>query len=612
MNIFALPSLFSGVAVLLLGSFIFFRETRSPLNRIFILLCVSLALWSLAEFGYRQADSYNTAYFWLKLSDLSFIVAPLLLHFVLFFTQESKLFQNRLTYTVMYAPALMIILLTLTSNAVGGEPVRQYWGWTYSIPEDSLVYSISYAWAYGLGILSVYLCLLYYLKQSDVKKKQQAKYVFIGLTIPLASGLVTEWLLPMLQITVPESTATAFAVTVACAGYAIWRYELFAITAATAAEGIISTMPDSLLLVGPDQRITMANPAALETLGYGEDELVGQHVEAIFTAQELDTSMFTGRNTDYPAGRGVVSAETSLRTKTGSSIPISLATSVMRDKEGVFQGTICIGRDITELKLAEEEKHRMEEQLRTTGRLAAVGELSAGVAHELNNPLAAIQAFAQFLVSRKDLDETTKRDVETIYREAQRATRITENLLSFAGVNSLQKRLVSLNEIVERSLKLHTHLMKASGIEVEMELELAPDLPMTMADPEQMQQVFANLIRNAEQAMTGVRGGGKLRVKTNRVGESLQVAFSDDGPGISDENAKSLFDPFFTTRDVGEGTGLGLSICYGIVEGHGGHIYTSSKHGQGATFIIEIPIISDTPGLDVGTGRTQAAAKSPV
>jgi signal transduction histidine kinase len=135
---------------------------------------------------------------------------------------------------------------------------------------------------------------------------------------------------------------------------------------------------------------------------------------------------------------------------------------------------------------------------------------------------------------------------------------------------------------------------------------------MTLADPEQLQQVFANLIRNAEQAMAEACRGGKLRVKTNRVGESLQIAFSDDGPGISEQNAKSLFDPFFTTRDVGEGTGLGLSICYGIIEGHGGHIYVSSKPGQGATFIIEIPVVSETPGHDSGTGKPKATAKSPV
>jgi len=568
-----------------------------------MLLCASLALWALAEYGYRQADNYETAYFWLKLSDLSFIVAPLLLHFVLVFTGEAKLFQSRLTYMAMYAPALMIILLSLTTNTIGGEPVRQYWGWTYTIPEDSLVYSISYAWGYGLGVMSVYLCLLYYLKQSDIKRKQQAKYMFIGLLVPLASGLVTEWLLPMLQITVPESTTTAFAVTCACAGYAIWKFELFAITPTTAADNIISMMPDSLLLVDHERRIKMANPAALETLGYGAGELVGQNIEMIFADRGGDLIVYTGNDFDDPAYRGAVNAETSFRTKACNTIPISLSTSVMRDKDGSLQGTIYIGRDITELKLAEEERRRMEEQLQTADRLAAVGELSAGVAHELNNPLAAIQAFAQFLASRKDLDETVKGDVETIYREAQRATRITGNLLSFAVRDCPQRCPVSLNEIIERTVRLHTYLMKAGNIEVAM--ELSPDLPVTMADSERMQQVFSNLIRNAEQAMAET-GGGTLRIQTNRVNEAIRIIFADDGPGISAENVKCIFDPFFTTRDVGEGTGLGLSICFGIIEGHGGHIYVDSKPGEGATFVIEIPIVAESPSSVEMVGLPQA------
>lgn len=504
---------------------------------------------------------------------------------------------------VMYAPALMIVLLAFTTNTIGDEPVRQYWGWTYTIPEDSLVYSISYTWGYGMAILSVYLCLLYYLKQSDIKKKQQAKYVFIGLLVPLASGLITERLLPMLQITVPELTTVAFTVACGCAGYAIWKYELFAITPTTAADGIISMMPDSLLLVDHERRIKMANPAALETLGYGEGELVGQDIETIFIERDEDSTICEGEYFDGPESRRTASAETSFRTKAGGSIPISLSTSVMRDREGSLQGTIYIGRDITELKLAEEERRRMEEQLQTAGRLSAVGELSAGVAHELNNPLAAIQAFAQFLASRKDLDETMKGDVETIYREAQRATRITGNLLSFAMKNCPQKSPVSLNEIIERSVKLHTYLMKASNIEVAM--ELFSDLPMTMVDTEQMQQVFLNLIRNAEEAMAEA-GGGTLRIKTSRVNETIQIIFSDDGPGISEDNMKSIFDPFFTTKDVGEGAGLGLSICFGIIKGHGGHIYVDSKPGEGATFMIEIPIVAGNPSSTEIVGLPQA------
>ncbi len=247
-------------------------------------------------------------------------------------------------------------------------------------------------------------------------------------------------------------------------------------------------------------------------------------------------------------------------------------------------GIVANFRDITDRK-------RMEQQLQLAGRLAAVGELAAGIAHELNNPLTAVQAFAQFLTDRDNLDETVKSDVETIYREAQRATRITASLLRFARRHKPDKRLISINEAIEKALELHAYRLKLSNIEVLV--ELAPDLPMTMADSDQMHQAFVNIISNAEQAMTEAHSKGKLSVKTQRVGEMVQAAFTDDGPGIPEDDLKSIFDPFFTTKGVGKGTGLGLSICYGIVEEHGGHMYARSKPGKGATFVVEIPIVSE-------------------
>jgi two-component system NtrC family sensor kinase len=246
--------------------------------------------------------------------------------------------------------------------------------------------------------------------------------------------------------------------------------------------------------------------------------------------------------------------------------------------------------DITEKIQAEEEAQRLEQQLQLAGRLAAVGELAAGVAHELNNPLTAVQAFAQLLVSRDDLDESVKKDLETIYREAQRATKITGNLLSFARRHKPEKKLVSINMIMEESLELHAYRMKLNNIEVNKNLDAK--LPMTMADPHQIQQVFVNIITNAEQAIVETSNTGNLWVKTRALDGMVRITFRDDGSGIAEEDLENVFDPFFTTKDVGRGTGLGLSICYGIIDGHGGRIYAESKPGEGATFVVEIPLVS--------------------
>jgi len=286
-------------------------------------------------------------------------------------------------------------------------------------------------------------------------------------------------------------------------------------------------------------------------------------------------------------------------------------------RDYIMKGNLARLTPVIERELAESdlrrERRQMEEdtlrmglQLQLAGRLAAVGELAAGVAHELNNPLAAIQAFAQFLAENHSLDEATKRDVQTIYKEAQRASRITSNLLSFARRHKPEKELIAINEIIARSLELHAYQLKVNNIEVVVEAD--PDLPMTMADSQQIHQVFVNLIRNAEQAMTEAHGGGTLRVEAEAVGDMIRIAFSDDGPGIPEDNLKGIFDPFFTTKGVGKGTGLGLSICYGIIQEHSGRLYATSGRREGATFVVELPIVSDnTPASHRADSLNSAA-----
>jgi len=217
-----------------------------------------------------------------------------------------------------------------------------------------------------------------------------------------------------------------------------------------------------------------------------------------------------------------------------------------------------------------------------------IAELASRVAHELNNPLATVLVYVQLLLARGNIDEITKEGLGTIYREAQRASAITADLLCFARRGKPEKQLISIQEVIQRSLELHIPHLKANNIEVVVKLQ--PDIPKTMADPYQMQQVFANIIANAEQAMTEAHGKGRLHIKAQVADELIRITFDDDGPGIPRHNLKSIFDPFFTTR--GTGLGLGLSICCAILEGHGGCIYATNRPERGATFVVELPIIA--------------------
>ncbi len=344
---------------------------------------------------------------------------------------------------------------------------------------------------------------------------------------------------------------------------------------------------NEVIVVAQDGMLKFCNSRAIGILGYSSEELATKpFLEFIHPDdQQIVAERYIARlrGEEVPSTYSFRAVD-----RTGNTRWVEINAVVINWEDR--PATLTFLTDITERKKVEELKKEMEEQLHLAGRLAAVGELAAGVAHELNNPIAAIQMYAEFLSQSNDLDEATKKDLKTIYGEAIRASKITGNLLSFARKHEPKKRLISINEAIEKTLELRGHQMKVNNIDLLMELQ--PDLPVTVADPNEMQQVFMNIIINAEQAMLEAHGRGKLHIQTKSANGRIKVALTDDGPGISEENLKRIFDPFFTTKPVGKGTGLGLSICFGIVQRHGGHIYARSKLGQGATFVVELPIVS--------------------
>lgn len=230
----------------------------------------------------------------------------------------------------------------------------------------------------------------------------------------------------------------------------------------------------------------------------------------------------------------------------------------------------------------------MQDQLVQAEKLSAVGELVSGVAHELNNPLTAVIGYAELL--RADLtDEQAKKDIDNILRSAERSRRIVRNLLTFARHQKAERKMVDLNELIQQTIEIQAYQLRMDNIQVITDLD--PELAHTAADPSQLQQVLLNIIMNAHQAVKSVRNRGTISVSTRMSDAStIRISIKDDGPGIPAEIIGRIFDPFFTTKEVGVGTGLGLSICYGIVIGHGGRIWCESTLGEGATFVIELPV----------------------
>ena len=215
-----------------------------------------------------------------------------------------------------------------------------------------------------------------------------------------------------------------------------------------------------------------------------------------------------------------------------------------------------------------------------TDRLASIGELAAGAAHEMNNPLTGVIGFSELLLE-KDIPEDIREDVAIIHHEAKRVAEVVKNLLTFARKHPPSKQLVDINTVIAGVLGLRAYEQKVNNIQVIT--HFAPDLPEVMADHFQVQQVFFNIVTNAEYFMTEAHNKGTLTITTKRVGNVVRVSFADDGSGTSKEDLGHVFDPFFTTKEVGKGTGLGLSVCHGMITEHGGRIYAKSELGKGTT-----------------------------
>ncbi len=344
---------------------------------------------------------------------------------------------------------------------------------------------------------------------------------------------------------------------------------------------ILNTTQSMILVLDTAGLISYANRRAFES-GYREAELIGHRlVDWVEPSHrgDFEAALETTAN-----GHQVENLELRVRRSDASMGHFSISLSPMRDEQGAVNSVVVVMTDITDAVL-------LQAKLAHSEKMATIGRLVSGVAHEVNNPLAAILGFTDLLLENPAIPANAREDLEIILHETQRTKDIVQDLLSFARQRPVQRELVHVNAVLRQTIKLRSYDFASHGVEVSENFD--ERLEPALGDGQQLQQVFLNILNNAYDAVQEVGQRGRIVIRTSRQGSNIEVAISDNGTGVTD--TERIFDPFYTTKQAAKGTGLGLSICYDIVRAHGGEILCrNNEDGVGSTFIVRVPIATET------------------
>jgi two-component system NtrC family sensor kinase len=365
-------------------------------------------------------------------------------------------------------------------------------------------------------------------------------------------------------------------------------------------QSILNNTQNIILVLDTSGRITYMNRRA-EELGCSQDELSGLPL-----AQIIHTShrpMFDVVLRTVLEGNPAQNLEAPVARPDGRIARFALHLNSIKDESGKPGSIVVVMTDITEASV-------LQANLARTEKMAALGQLVSGVAHEINNPLAAIVGFADLLCENPAIPEPAREELEAILREAERTRVLVQDLLSFAHDVPPQSEPVQVNSLLRQTLKMRSYSL--AGRNVEIVERLSKDLPVVVADPHQLQQVFLNILNNAYDAVAEEDRVGRIKIETTLAEDFVEVRIRDNGPGIA--NSERIFEPFFTTKPVGKGTGLGLSICYGIVRAHKGEILFQNNSGShGCTFVIRLPAAiirtTDIHEVPCGNGIADSSAR---
>jgi PAS domain S-box-containing protein len=516
------------------------------------------------------ATDFAEANFWNKMGTIWPFFVALVATFALVFT-ENKWTKSKSNYLILFLPAVAFWLVDLFTSLINSPPVMEYWGYN-DVASGTWVYYGSLIWTAALPILAFVLCFRYYRKAEDTVQRQRRKYVTIGFAIPIATFIATNMVARTIDMSIPNFGFVATLFFSGFVGYAIVKYDLFTFDAALAAENILTTMPDSLILTDLNAKILQVNERLVTFVGYEKEELIGKSITELCVENEAKTC--SNMLEELVTKKIIRNRELIFKSKNGAKLNVTFSGSIVKSKLGHDIGIVCIVHDITDSK-------KMEEKLVKAEKLASIGELAGQIGHDLRNPLAAIKN-GIYLIKKKDnqLEGTKKEELfKCIENAIEDSNRIISSLVDYSSELNLEPEQCTLKSLLSHALSniyVPDHLNIINNVTDEAEMNL---------DAQRMEKVFTSIIKNAIDASPEK---GNIQIQSILKGENVEISFTDSGIGIPDSILPKLFAPLVTTK--AKGMGMSLATCKRIVEAHGGKITVESTVGKGTTFTINLPI----------------------
>ncbi len=579
MNGYLLIPLLAATASTVLAVAILALDPRGRMNRRASLLVAGAAWWALCEVLWNTATDPAVALALVRVSCLGWVaLGPLGLE-VLLEVAGQPAGDARRALPWLYGLSALYALLVL-SGAVHERVVPTPWGFGYELGPAYLLF---YPFVVGCLGTGLHVALRTLRTAASPAERAQLRWLAAGVALPIVVASATDGLLPLFGVQVVHLGTSSFAFLGATIAWSFHRYGYSLLAPSAFARELLETIPDGVALLTLDGRIRSVNPELARILGCSADRAAGLPL-----AERL-----RGRPPGEPeAGAGY---ECQLESLGRGTVPVSVAWRTLRDKQGLPFGRVLVLRDTREVV-------DLRRRLVTAGRLAAVGELAAGIAHEINNPIAFVRSnlgtlrdYWTELAKRADAGAAELvQDGEDLIDECregiERVRLIVQDVKSFAHAGE-ERAFVDVNALLESALRVaHPQLPPSARLE-----RIFSDVPHVRASARHLQPVFLNLLTNASHA---IGPAGTIRVQTARAQDAVRIRISDDGCGMPPEVLERVFDPFFTTRGVGEGTGLGLAITYQIVRGHGGDVRIDSAPGQGTRVEVLLPSDGAPEGVD--------------